>query len=72
MKATLGLLGNNQDSIETNDSYMDYVKVWTTKTDCGGLKHVFDDNFRFFKALEMIAYELLMKQTPRESEINEI
>ena len=45
--------------------------MWTT-TDCGGLKHIFDDTFRFLKALKMIAYELLMKQTPREHAINEI
>ena len=24
---------------ETNDTYLDYVKVWTTTTDCGGLTH---------------------------------
>ena len=66
MKATVSLLGDSQDSIETNDTYLDYVKVWTTTTDCGGLKHVFDDTFRFLKALEMIVYELLLKQTPRE------
>ena len=53
-------------------NYLDYVKVWTTKTDCGGLKHVFDDIFRFRKALDMIAYELLMRQTPKESTINEM
>ena len=29
MKATVSLLGDNQDSIETNDVYLDYVKVWT-------------------------------------------
>ena len=72
MKATLNLLGDNQNSKETNDTYLDYVKVRTTKTDCGGLKHVFDDILRFRKALDMIAYELLMRQTPRESTTNEM
>ena len=62
MKAALSLLNNNQDSIETRDTYLDYVKVWTTTTDRGGFKHISDDTFRFFKALEMIAYELLMKE----------
>ena len=66
VRATVGLLGDNQDSIETNDIYLDYVKVWTTTTDCGSLKHVFDETFRFLKALEMIVYKLLLKQTPRE------
>ena len=42
VKVTLG---------DNNDTYLDYVKVRTTKTDCGGLKHVFDDIFRFCKAL---------------------
>ena len=46
--------------------YLDYVKVWTTTTDCGGLKHVFDETFRFLKALDMIVYKLLLEQTPRE------
>ena len=72
MKATLSLLGDNQNSIETNDTYLDYVKMWATTTDSGGLKHVFDDTFRFLKAIEMIAYELLMRQTPRESAINDV
>ena len=66
VKTTVSLLGNNQDSTETNDTYLDYVKVWTTTTDCGGLKHVFDETFRFLKALDMIVYKLLLKQTPRE------
>ena len=70
MKTTVSLLGDNQDSIETKDTYLDYVKVWTTTTDCGGLKHVFDDIFRFLKALEKIVYEVLLKQTPRERECN--
>ena len=54
VKTTVSLLGNNQDSTET------------TTTDCGGLKHVFDETFRFLKALDMIVYKLLLKQTPRE------
>ena len=66
MKTTVSLLGDNQDSIETNDTYLDYVKVWTTTSDCGSLKHDFDDTFRFLKVLEMIVYEVLLKQTPRE------
>ena len=51
VKTTVSLLGDNQDSTETNDTYLDYVKVWTTTTDCGGLKHVFNETFRFLKAL---------------------
>ena len=66
VKATVGLLGDNQDSTETNDIYLYYVKVWTTTTDCGGLKHVFDETFRFLIALEMIVCKLLLEQTPRE------
>ena len=66
VKTTVSLLGDNQDSTETNDTYLDYVEVWTATTDCGGLKHVFDETFRFLKALDMIVYKLLLKQTPRE------
>ena len=62
VKTTVSLLGDNQDSIETKDTYLDYVKLWTTTTDCGGLKHVFDDALRFLKALDMIVYKLLLKQ----------
>ena len=60
VKTTVSLLGYNQDS------YLDYVKVWTTTTDCGGLKYVFNETFRFLKALDMIVYKLLLEQTPRE------
>ena len=66
VKTTVSLLGDNQDSTETNDTYLDYIKVWTTTTDCGGLKYVFNETFRFLKALDMIVYKLLLEQTPRE------
>ena len=66
VKTTVSLLGDNQDSTETNDTYLDYVKVWATTTDCVGLTHVFNETFRFFKALDMIVYKLLLEQTPRE------
>ena len=66
VKTTVSLLGDNQDSTETNDTYLDYVKVWTTTNDCGGLKHVFNETFRFLKALDMTVYKLLLEQTPRE------
>lgn len=72
VKAALSLLGDTQSNIETYDTYLDYVKVWTSTTDRGGLKHVSDDTFRFFKALELIAYELLIKETTREHAINEM
>ena len=49
VKAVLSLLGDNQDSIKSSDTYLDYVKVWTTTTDHGGFKHISDDTFRFLK-----------------------
>ena len=47
VKAALSLLGDNQDCMETHDTYLDYFKVWTATTDRGGLKHVSDETFRF-------------------------
>jgi len=72
VKAALSLLGDIQSDTETHDSYLDYVKVWTTTTDRGGLKHVSDDTYQFFKALELISYDLLIKGTTKECAIDEM
>ena len=48
VKAAFSLLGDNQDSIKSYDTYLDYVKVWTTTTDHGGFEHISDDICRFF------------------------
>ena len=42
-----------------NDTYLEYVKVWTSNTDRGGLRHASDDTYRFFLALESRVYELI-------------
>ena len=42
------------------------MKLWTITTDCGGLKHVFDDTFRFLKAQKMIAYISAANKTHQE------
>lgn len=70
--AALSLLGDTQSNTETHDTYLDYVKVWTTTTDRGGLKHVSDDTYQFFKALELIAYNLLLKERSKECAIHKM
>jgi len=37
-------------------SYLDYVKIWTHTNDRGGLRHVSNDTYRCFIAIEMITY----------------
>ena len=61
VKALLKLLGDDHSNIEPYNSYLAYVKVWTETTDRGGLKHVSENTFRCFKALELITYTFLKK-----------
>ena len=48
-----------------------YVKLWTETTDRGGLKHVSEDTYRCFKALELITYELLQKGATKTEVISQ-
>ena len=41
-----------------NDTYLEYVKVWMSITDRGGLRHASDDTYRFFLAMKTRVYEL--------------
>ena len=50
---------------------MSYVKVWIDTTDHGGLKHVSEDTFRCFKALELVTYELLKKGATKTEVIDQ-
>ena len=68
MKAVLGLLGDNQDSIEAHDIYLDCLKVWTTTTGCSDLKHVSDDSLDFRSDCLCVVNE----RSVEESAINEI
>ena len=47
------------DIPQDNSSYLDYVKTWTRTNDRGGLRHVSDDTYRCFLAIEMITYRLI-------------
>ena len=46
---------------DTSTTYLDYVKTWTKSTDRGGLRHVTDDTYRCFLAIESIVYNILKR-----------
>ena len=71
VKALLNMLGINHPNIEPFSSYLSYVKVWIDTTDHGGLKHVSEDTFRCFKALELVTYELLKKGATKTEVIDQ-
>ena len=71
VKALLNLLGDNHSNIESFSSYL-AVKLWTETTDRGGLKHVSEDTFRCFKALELITYGLLQKRATKAEVISQV
>ena len=61
------------DMPDSTDSFLDYVKVWTSNTDRGGLSHVSnDDAYRFFVALETAFYQLLKSGEPKDKIISGI
>lgn len=72
VKALLNLLGDDHSNIEPYNSYLAYVKVWTETTNCGGLKHVSEDTFRCFKALELITYEFLKKGATKMERMSQV
>ena len=60
------------DMPNSTDSFLDYVKVWTSNTDRGRLSHVFNDTYRFFVALETAFYQLLKSGEPKDKIISGI
>ena len=63
--ALLNVVGHNtiEDTPQTSDSYLDYVKTWTIAN---------DDTYRFFVAMEMIAYKLLEVGETKEKVMCEV
>ena len=66
------MLGEDPVSIEAHSTYMDYVKVWTTTNDRGGLMHVSLDTFRCFRAIEMVTYDLIKKGCTKEEVMSQV
>ena len=66
------MLGEDPGSIEAHSTYMDYVKVWTTTNDRGGLMHVSLDTFRCFRAIEMVTYDLIKKGCTKEEVMSQV
>ena len=65
------MLGENQASIETHSTYMDYVKAWVKTNNRGGLMHVSLDTFCCFKAIEMVIYKFLKSGATKEEVITQ-
>ena len=66
------MIGENADSIEATDTYLDYVKTWTVEVDRGGLIHISNDAFRFFCAVEEVTYDMLKKGCTKEEVIGKV
>ena len=54
-----------------SDTYLEYVKVWTSNTDCGGLRHASDDTYRFLLAMETRVYELIKSGGNKDKVVSE-
>lgn len=62
---------DNSGALLENDTYLEYVKVWTSNTDRGGLRHASDDTYRFFLALESKVYELIKSGDKKDKVVSE-
>lgn len=62
---------DNSGALLENDTYLEYVKVWTSNTDRGGLRHASDDTYRFFLALESRVYELIKSGDKKDKVVSE-
>ena len=60
------------DIPQDTSSYLDYVKTWTCTNDRGGLRHVSDDTYRCFVAIEMITYRLIAAGEQKEKVMCEV
>lgn len=71
IEAALSLLGDTWSNTETHNAYWDYVKIWTTASDYEELKYVSDVIYQFSKTLQLITYNLLIKETSSECAFND-
>ena len=70
--ALLHMVGEDiSGALPQSDTYLEYVKVWTTCTDRGGLRHASDDTYRFFLAMETRVYELIKSGDKKDKIISE-
>ena len=70
--ALLHMVGEDiSGALPQSDTYLEYVKVWTTCTDRGGLRHASDDTYRFFLAMETMVYELIKNGDRKDKIISE-
>ena len=53
-------------------AYIDYVKTWTSNNDRGGLRHVSNDTYRCFLAIEQIVYKLITASEPKDKVLTEV
>lgn len=51
----------SKDSYEENDTLLEYSKKWVNIVNRGGLHHVSDDFFKFIRAIELVARQILNK-----------
>ena len=67
MGALLNMVGLDiiEDMPEDSSSYIDYVKIWTNNNDRGGLRHVSNDTYRCFVAIEEIVYKNIIEGEPK-------
>ena len=62
--------GAVEDVPDSADSFLDYVKVWTSNIDRGWLSHASNDAYRFFFASETAFYQLLKSGEPKDKIID--
>ena len=68
MGALLNMIGQDivGDMHQDTTSCIDYVKTWTRNNDRGGLRHVSNDTYRCFLAIETIIYKLIVAGGPKD------
>ena len=74
MGALLNMIGQDivGDMHQDTTSYIDYVKTWTRNNDRGGLRHVSNDTYRCFLAIETIIYKLIVAGEPKDKVMIEV
>lgn len=74
MAALLNMIGQDivGDMPQDTATYIEYVKAWTRNSDRGGLRHVSNDTYRCFLAIEEIVNKLIIASEPKDKILSEI
>lgn len=72
VEALLNMVGEDSSDMECNETYLDYVKVWSINADRGGLIHASNDAYLCFKLIETATYNVMKDGKSKEDVVSTV